>query len=566
MYTSFFGLNEKPFSITPNPRYLYMSERHTEALAHLIYGIKDSGGFIQLTGEVGTGKTTLIRGLLQRLPDNADVALILNPQLSATEFLAAILEELGIDLPEEKHSLKALTDALNEFLLESYSKGRRTILIVDEAQNFAVDVLEQIRLLTNLETAKHKLLQITLIGQPELRTMLARNDLRQLAQRITARYHLEPLSQEDTEKYLQHRLKVAGATRPIFSKQACRELFRLSGGIPRIINVIADRALLGAFTSEEQLISPGLVRRAAAEVYGEDPDFESGWKVGLRVAAIAGVAALLIGASVFTALRLVNPSAPQAVAALPAPSAGPGAVIAPTAVADEAANATTEPSDSAANGEAAAISDLSALLAAQADYTDTAAAFGSLFALWNVAYVPGPQTACDQARNYGLSCFYKQGSLAQISLLNRPAILTVQDAIGASHQVVLQRLGAGDAIIRIGDNDYRVQLSDLSQYWFGEYLLLWRPQMETVKSFFPGMTDPDVVWLRESLAAIQGKPIEPMGSSYFDEELEARVRDYQIDRRLTVDGTVGQQTQILMNSDLDIGAPRLMATQLARAD
>ena len=162
MYKTFFGLNETPFSITPNPRYLYMSERHTEALAHLIYGIKDSGGFIQLTGEVGTGKTTLIRSLLQRLPDNADVALILNPQLSATEFLASILAELGIALPANPDSLKALTDSLNRFLLKNHSEGRRTILIVDEAQNFAVDVLEQIRLLTNLETAKQKLLQIRL--------------------------------------------------------------------------------------------------------------------------------------------------------------------------------------------------------------------------------------------------------------------------------------------------------------------------------------------------------------------------------------------------------------------
>ena len=215
MYTSFFGLNEEPFSITPNPRYLYMSERHTEALAHLIYGIKDSGGFVQLTGEVGTGKTTLIRSLLQRLPDNADVALILNPQLSATEFLAAILEELGVSQPDKPDSLKALTDALNAFLLENHSKGRRTILIVDEAQNFAIDVLEQIRLLTNLETARQKLLQITLIGQPELRLMLARTDLRQLAQRITGRYHLEPLTRDETIQYIRHRLRVAGATGPI---------------------------------------------------------------------------------------------------------------------------------------------------------------------------------------------------------------------------------------------------------------------------------------------------------------------------------------------------------------
>ena len=172
MYTSFFGLNEKPFSITPDPRYLYMSERHAEALAHLIYGVKESGGFIQLTGEVGTGKTTLVRSLLQQLPDFADVAVVLNSQLSRVEFLSSICEELHLELPEQRNSIKALTDALNVYLLKNHSQGRRTILIVDEAQNLRVEVLEQVRLLTNLETAKQKLLQIILIGQPELRELL----------------------------------------------------------------------------------------------------------------------------------------------------------------------------------------------------------------------------------------------------------------------------------------------------------------------------------------------------------------------------------------------------------
>ena len=542
MYTAFFGLNEKPFSITPNPRYLYMSERHTEALAHLIYGIKDSGGFVQLTGEVGTGKTTLIRGLLQRLPTNADIALILNPQLSATEFLAAILEELKIEVPDEHDSLKALTNALNEFLLENYSNGRRTILIVDEAQNFAVDVLEQIRLLTNLETSRHKLLQITLIGQPELRTMLARHDLRQLAQRITARYHLEALGQADTEEYVQHRLKVAGATRPIFDKSACRELYRLSGGIPRIINVIADRALLGAFTAEEALIDARLVRRAAAEVYGEDPDLESGWKVALRVAAVAGIAAVFVGAAIFTAMRLANTSAdatpPAAAAAALEPSAGGNPVL-------------------PATDNANALSDVAMLLATRADETDTAAAFDSLFALWNVAYTLGPERACEQARQYQLACFFSQGSLAQLERLNRPAILTLQDDLGVSHQVVLTGLGSSDANVNIGGAEYRVSIGDLSRYWFGEYLLLWRPQLDDSKAYSPGMTDPAVGWIRQSLATIQGQPVAPMGSNYFDAGLEARVREYQTERRLTADGKVGQQTQIVMNSDLNIGAPEL---------
>ena len=545
MYTSFFGLNEKPFSITPNPRYLYMSERHTEALAHLIYGIKDSGGFIQLTGEVGTGKTTLIRGLLQRLPDNADVALILNPQLSATEFLAAILEELGIGIPAEKDSLKALTDALNQYLLDNYAKGRRTILMVDEAQNFAVDVLEQIRLLTNLETAKHKLLQITLIGQPELRTMLARNDLRQLAQRITARYHLEPLGQDDTRAYIRHRLKVAGATRPIFTDAACRELYRLSGGIPRIINVIADRALLGAFTADEPEISPKLVRRAAGEVYGEDPDLESGRQVALRVAALAGVAALFIGAAVFTAARLMpSPPAAQPAAQLEAaPELSPAAGR-PTTVSD-------------ATPITPVVEDLALLLAGNAQATDTAGAFQSLFAIWNASYDPGPQTACEQARRFDLACFFSQGSLAQLASLNRPAILTLQDAAGGTHQVVLTGFNERFAMLDIGGNAYTVKLGDLNAYWFGDYLLLWQPQLDESKSYYQGMTDPGVAWVRESLAAIQGRPIDPMDSDYFDAELEARVRDYQAERRLKADGMVGQQTQIVMNSDLNSDAPQL---------
>jgi len=248
MYTSFFGLNEKPFSITPDPRYLFMSERHGEALAHLVYGVTESGGFIQLTGEVGTGKTTLVRTLLlNRMPDNADVAVVMNPQLSVLEFLATICEELHIDVPHNRGSIKAQTDALNRHLLRAHAAGRRTILVVDEAQNLTPAVLEQVRLLTNLETAKQKLLQIILIGQPELRDLLARNDLRQLAQRITGRYHLEPLTSEETAHYIEHRLKVAGALGEVFDGSAKKETFRLSQGVPRLINVICDRALLGAY-------------------------------------------------------------------------------------------------------------------------------------------------------------------------------------------------------------------------------------------------------------------------------------------------------------------------------
>src|SRR5471030_1754162 len=250
MYLSFFGLLEKPFAITPDPRYLYLSERHAEALAHLLYGINDAGGFVQLTGEVGTGKTTIIRSLLAQTPKNAEIALILNPRMTAPEFLP-ICEELVIGVPDAAtESRKDLIDILNHYLLRAHADGRRVVLVVDEAQNLAPEVLEQVRLLTNLETNTQKLLQIILIGQPELRELLGRNDLRQLAQRVTARFHLQPLAREETIAYVRHRLRIAGSTSEIFSGAALREVHRLSGGVPRVINIICDRALLGAYTED----------------------------------------------------------------------------------------------------------------------------------------------------------------------------------------------------------------------------------------------------------------------------------------------------------------------------
>lgn len=291
MYLSFFGLNEKPFAITPDPRYLFLSERHSEALAHLIYGITEAGGFIQLTGEVGTGKTTIIRSLLSRTPANAEVALILNPRISATEFLLTLCEELGIGVPDSAvGSIKELVDILNRYLLRAHAEGRRVVLVVDEAQNLIPEALEQIRLLTNLETETQKLLQIILIGQPELRDMLARPDLRQLAQRMTARYHLAPLTPAETVSYVRHRMRVAGATHEVFTRGALRELHHCSEGIPRLINIMADRALLGGYAQEKPVVGAALVRRAASEVLGRRQ--APRW---LPWVAVAATAALTLG-------------------------------------------------------------------------------------------------------------------------------------------------------------------------------------------------------------------------------------------------------------------------------
>jgi general secretion pathway protein A len=268
VYLQFFGLTEAPFAITPDPAFVYLSAAHRDALAHLLYGVGTggAGGFVQLTGEVGTGKTTMCRCLLEQVPEDTIIALILNPMLTPIELLATICEELGVIISGIENSSKALVDALNAYLLEQHGKGKRVVVVIDEAQNLSPEALEQVRLLTNLETAKDKLLQMVLLGQPELRQLLQRQNLRQLAQRITARYHLSPLSEKETASYVRHRMQVAGARQNPFNRAALKSLYKQSGGVPRLINIIADRALAGAYARESGIVTARLVNSAADEV------------------------------------------------------------------------------------------------------------------------------------------------------------------------------------------------------------------------------------------------------------------------------------------------------------
>lgn len=277
MYTRYFGLTEKPFAIAPNPKYLFMSELHREALAHLLYGVNAEGCIILLTGDVGTGKTTVCRCLIQQLPETTDVALILNPRMTIDDLLKTICEELKIEIDEESPSIKAYVDGLNQYLLQAHSKGRITAVIIDEAQNLDVDVLEQLRLLTNLETDTRKLLQIVLIGQPELQGILNNPHLQQISQRITTRYHLEPLRQGDVEIYVQHRMVIAGLPEhvSIFSKDALKFVAKKTKGIPRLINIICDRAMLGAYAENKDHISLAVMKKAAREVIESDNSSES---------------------------------------------------------------------------------------------------------------------------------------------------------------------------------------------------------------------------------------------------------------------------------------------------
>jgi general secretion pathway protein A len=551
MYLQFFGLTEMPFAITPDPRYLYLSARHADALAHLVYGINEAGGFIQLTGEVGTGKTTTIRSLLARAPKNAEIALILNPRLSASEFLQALCEELGLAADDSSDTqTKALVDLLNHYLLNAHAHGQRVVLIVDEAQNLAPDVLEQVRLLTNLETETHKLLQIILIGQPELRKLLAREDLRQIAQRITARYHLEALSRDETYAYVRHRLRVAGATADIFTRAALRAVYRASGGIPRLINVLCDRALLGAYTQDQHEVPASLVRRAAAEVFGQEPG--SRWMPALlaclALAVLAGSAVLLWrhAPAQFT-LHLPGRPAPARVQA-------PAAVL--PAAATSAPAAAPDPANPAAGMPAAhtdpSTANLAQLLATYRDSTDTDSAFLQLLTLWKASYVPSSIDGCTQAKTQGLQCLAQRGSLAQLRLLNRPAILMLSDDSGSMYQIVLRGLSDEAAQVQIGTHMGSVAIAELARYWFGDFVLVWRPATNSVHDLSAGMHGLQVRRLRERLDHWRGAASPAPGDDY-DENLMRLVEQFQRANRLSVDGVAGIETQVAL--DAAIAAP-----------
>jgi len=340
MYLEHFGLGEFPFSLAPDPRYLYLSAQHREALAHLLYGVQSEGGFVQLTGEVGTGKTTVCRCFLEQLPKSTRAAVILNPSLTAEELLASICDEFEIPRPGGPPSLKASLDSINRFLLDAHAAGERAVLIVDEAQNLDPAVLEQVRLLTNLETSRHKLLQIILMGQPELRATLARPDLRQLAQRITARFHLQPLSREETAAYVRHRLGVAGCHEELFPPAVIGRLQRLSRGVPRLINILCDRSLLGAYVQGRYQVDRATLDQAAREVAGK-----TWWEVvPWRALAVAAGGCVLV-AAIWLVASARRPAAPVPTPppAVSAPAGSATSVAPPPALVEPAPPRATPP-------------------------------------------------------------------------------------------------------------------------------------------------------------------------------------------------------------------------------
>ncbi|WP_420426488.1 AAA family ATPase [Algiphilus sp.] len=584
VYTHFFRFSEAPFAITPDPAFLYLSPHHHEALAHLLYGTGEAGGFVQLTGEVGTGKTTVIRTLLEQKMPEVDVALILNPRQSTEEFLESICDELGVTYPDHA-SLKQLVDHLNRHLLATHSQGRRTVLIIDEAQNLAEDVLEQVRLLTNLETSKEKLLRIMLIGQPELDDLLSLPSLRQLAQRITARFHLTALDRFETAEYIAHRLRVAGGDAEIFTPAAMRAAYKASEGIPRRINIICDRALLAAYSAGTRTVTASMVRQAGRDTAPKRlkralPALRLAWIPGLAFAGMLAVAGLLQFWS-------VDPldSAPATASTPPTPREAPSSPPAPASTADglpalvwapdstptpqsrdEAARPTQTESDEPSEAPpTAAPAAQTPPLSAQALIRETpplGTQVELLLGLWDSSLeIPAGTAVCSAVRRISLRCLRGDGSWEDLQRFDRPAILTLVSASGARSHVLLRGVDGPTARIVVDGALRPVERSLLDLLWNGEFLLFWRAE-EGVDVLRPGDRGPQIEWLHRSMAALAGEPIIGPVSDRFDPALRDRVEAFQARHGLTVDGHVGERTHLMLMQQLhpDDG-PRLLSEE-----
>jgi general secretion pathway protein A len=535
MYQHHFGLNELPFSIAPDPRYLYMSERHREAMAHLLFGMQSSGAFILLTGEVGTGKTTVSRCLLERIPPHTRLAMVLNPMMSALELLQSVCDELHIAHPADA-SIKAYVDALNRDLLAAHARGENTVVLIEEAQNLDTQVLEQLRLLTNLETSERKLLQIILLGQPELREQLAQPSMSQLSQRITARYHLHPLSEPELHAYVQHRLNVAGCSQNLFSAAALNRLHKLSGGVPRLINVMCDRALLGAYVQHKPRVDVATLETAAQEVLGTQPK-TSRWP--LILAAVASIAAISILVGVLLPRTPVVPETPPAPVAAAVPARAPATP--PAVVMAEP----QRPAD-------IVWPDADVALRSQM------LAFQSLFTHWQLAYQPEANgSPCFYAETRSLACLRQQGDFETLRAYNRPAILILYDAHGDAHSAALVAMNDIEATLEFAGLKQILPLEKIAQYWRGEFTLIWQQPPGYTDMIKLGHQGEDVLWLRRKLNQLY-PDIPPGPSTEYDAAMMEAVRAFQTSEGLLADGIAGVQTLIRLNTVSGAIEPQLM--------
>lgn len=579
MFHEYFGIAEDPFSITPDTRYLFLSERHRNAFAHLLYGVAEGGGFVQLTGEVGTGKTLLCRKLLAQLPQEVNVALIFNPRLTPLELVASICDELKILYPLGCDSIKEIVDFLNAYLLESHAHGRRTVVIIDEAQNLSFEALEQVRLLTNLETEQQKLLQIILVGQPELKAVLEKPQLKQLAQRITARYHLTPLSSDETREYVQHRLNVAGVKSELFHPSAIRKLYKLTGGVPRLINVLSSRAMMAAYAADTKEITGQLLSKVAVELQGDDDRWRRnlpwGWLATGVAVVVLGAMLVLRGQDIKQWTGEVTPPA------ISAETGAPSAEV-PAAVFEKKEVVSSEPSPQV---EAQALSlteeagepidppaeeivqtrpvseeiagkveedplesnsslDLMGVLGNQNS------AFATLFAYWQAVYPTDDESlsACERADRVGLSCIYGRGDWHSLEYYNRPAVIELLLDDGRRYHVVVSQLDASRVTLDLESRRLHFSRDEIKSLWTGSYIVLWRPPELSSEVLSLGDQGRSVAWLISMLDRIEGVQTEyDPRTAQFDRALKKRVMRFQNAKNLIADGVVGEKTIIMLS-------------------
>ena len=565
MYAKSFGLTQDPFSIAPDPRYLFMSERHREALAHLLYGLDGGGGFVLLSGEIGTGKTTVCRCFLEQIPANCNVAYVFHPKLTAVELLRSICDEFHIALADGAATAKDFIDPLNSFLLRGHAAGQNNVLIIDEAQNLSADVLEQLRLLTNLETSERKLLQIVLIGQPELRRMLARPELEQLAQRVIARFHLDALSEPETTHYIAHRLAVAGLTGASpFNKQALARIHKLARGIPRRINLLCGRALLGAYASGMVQVDRRTVVKAAAEVFGPRLDAwpqtgltevntgsrqPASW-VAASTVALASVAGLLVGAALLGAVLWAQKN--QQEAPSPASAATPSKPV-PTPASSAAAVVPPLASPTSLPITPVSAAELHARLTA-ATLTPKQA-WQALGQLWSLTL--DETDPCTAAWKQRVACFNsKPANLALVRELNRPGIIMLVDSNKRLVPVVLSGLADQTAFLRLGAQTYAVPVALLAELWRGDFATLWRVPDDYAEKINNGKARPANEWLEAQLAKLPGNAAGSQPSSLRD-----RIYAFQLASGLSPDGQAGPMTLMQLNRAVGLSEPQLKTLQ-----
>jgi general secretion pathway protein A len=560
MYERYFNLDREPFSIAPDPNFLYLSDSHSEALAHLMYGFSH-GGFVLITGEVGTGKTTLLRNLIKHTPADLDVAFILNPRLTVRELLETICEELGIlSTSPQALSVKGYIDRLNRHLLKTHQAGRSTVVIIDEAQNLSPAVLEQIRLLTNLETDERKLIRIILLGQPELGEMLDRPQLRQLAQRITARYHLQKLNRQECAEYVAHRLGRAGGDPSLFEPAAIRRLHSLSKGIPRLINIVADRALLGTYATNATRVTADLVDRAAQEVMPTRKSY--------RLWVSVGVVCVTLVAMIWTWIAL-SPDPLLADSADPAPPK-PARVERPvrTEVPSEVKDAQPErdpPAQEPPPLEVASVdtppSALEPLHLTRPEgpsYLLLRRAFAKLFDLWNVEYDPEVKSIpCDVAPSVDLQCLLQRGSWDDMLSFNMPVILELWTEEPTPFYAVLSAYRDNRLTLNLEGREIHTTPAQLRDTWVGRYIVLWRMPPNYQGSLARGENKESVAWLREQLQQVMNLDLSSETPVRFDTDLYDAVVAFQQSEQLLPDGVVGPATWIRLNQRLGLPQPSL---------